>query len=107
MAKEASATITLPDELDIRAATPLAAKLAAARGTDLTLDLSQVERVGAQCLQLLLSAAATWDADGAELALKEPSPAFTDAVAIAGLDLSHFATTPPFTAPLSVQARNS
>lgn len=87
------ATITLPGELDIKAATPLAAELSAARGADLTLNLSQVGRVGAQCLQVLLSAAATWSADGVELALEDPSPAFIDALATAGLDLSRFETT--------------
>lgn len=96
MAKEAAITFTLPDELDIRAAIPLAAQLGTMRGADLTLDLSQVERVGAQCLQVLLSAAATWEADGAELVLHQPSPAFTEAVTIAGLDLSQFATALPF-----------
>ena len=90
MAKAAGATITLPTELDIKAAAPLAAELTAARGGDLTLDVSHVERVGAQCLQLLLSAAATWSADGAELTLADPSPAFVDAAAIAGLALSRF-----------------
>ena len=93
MAKAMGATITLPEELDIKAAAPLAAELSAARGTDLRLNLSQVERVGAQCLQVLLSAAATWSADGVELMLEEPSPAFVDAAATAGLDLSRFATT--------------
>lgn len=98
MAKAAGATITLPTELDIKAAAPLAAELTGLRGADLRLDLSQVERVGAQCLQVLLSAAATWNADGAELAVEEPSPAFVDALAIAGLDISCFAA--PFREPL-------
>src|SRR5690606_23315272 len=98
MAKAGCATITLPDELDIRAAAPLAAQLSAARGNELTLNLSQVERVGAQCMQVLLSAAATWSADGVELALEDPSPAFVDAAAIAGPDLSRF--TAPCHGPL-------
>ena len=93
MAKASGATITIPGELDIKAAAPLAAGLIAARGADLVLNASQVERVGAQCMQVLLSAAATWSADGVELALEEPSQAFIDAAAIAGLDLSRFATT--------------
>lgn len=92
MAKAAGATITLPTELDIKAAAPLAATLVAARGGDVTLDVSHVERVGAQCLQVLLSAAATWSADSAELTLAAPSPAFLDAASIAGLDLSRFGT---------------
>ena len=89
--------MTLPDELDIRAAPPLAAALLAARGADLALDASQVERVGGQCIQVLLSAAATWSADGRALSVEHPSAAFIDAVRIAGLDLSRF-TAPRFPA---------
>ena len=88
-----STGMTLASELDIKAAAPLAAGLIAARGADLVLDASQVERVGAQCLQVLLSAAATWSADGQELAIEQPSAAFADAVRIAGLDLTQFASS--------------
>ena len=97
MAKAATGGMTLPSELDIKAAAPLAAELVTARGADLALNASQVERIGAQCLQVLLSAAATWSADGLELGIEHPSAAFTDAVRIAGLDLSRF-TAPQFVA---------
>jgi chemotaxis protein CheX len=90
MGKSATGNITLPDELDIKAAGPLAAELLAARGKDLALNASQIERVGGQCLQVLLSAAATWACDGAELTIQEPSPAFVDAIQTAGLDLAQF-----------------
>lgn len=90
MGKAAAGSMTLPTELDIKAAAPLAAELIAARGGDLALNASQIERVGAQCLQVLLSAAATWAADGQELTIEEPSPAFADAIQIAGLELSQF-----------------
>lgn len=90
MGKPATESITLSNELDIKAAGPLAAELLAARGKDLAVNASQIERVGGQCLQVLLSAAATWSADGAELTIEEPSPAFVDAVQTAGLDLAQF-----------------
>lgn len=90
MGNAASASMTLASELDIKAAGPLAAELLAARGKDIALNASQIERIGGQCLQVLLSAAATWAADGAELAIEEPSPAFVDAVQTAGLELTHF-----------------
>ncbi|WP_421927106.1 STAS domain-containing protein [Neoaquamicrobium sediminum] len=90
MGKTATESVTLPNELDIKAAGPLAAELLAARGKDLTLNASQIERVGGQCLQVLLSAAATWAADGSELTIEEPSPAFFDAIQTAGLDLTQF-----------------
>jgi chemotaxis protein CheX len=97
--------MTLPSELDIKAAAPLAAELIAARGADIALNASQVERVGAQCLQVLLSAAATWSADGMEFSIDEPSPAFVDAIGIAGLDLSGFSAPGRFAAPFT--SRNS
>jgi chemotaxis protein CheX len=90
MGKPATESITLSNELDIKAAGPLAAELLAARGKDLAVNASQIERVGGQCLQVLLSAAATWSADGAKLTIEEPSPAFVDAVQTAGLDLAQF-----------------
>lgn len=90
MGTAATGSLTLPTELDIKAAAPLAAELLAARGRDITLNASQIERVGAQCLQVLLSAAATWTADGMEMSIQEPSPAFVDAIHTAGLELTHF-----------------
>ncbi|MBI1622233.1 STAS domain-containing protein [Aquamicrobium zhengzhouense] len=86
----ATECVTLPTELDIKAASPLANQLLALRGRDVLLNASQIERVGAQCLQVLLSAASTWRTDGSSLAISEPSPAFTDAIEIAGLELSNF-----------------
>jgi chemotaxis protein CheX len=90
MGKPATESMTLPDELDIKAAGPLAANLLAVRGKDLVLNASRIERVGGQCLQVLLSAAAAWNADGAEMTIEEPSPAFVDAIRIGGLDLMQF-----------------
>jgi chemotaxis protein CheX len=80
-----SGNVTLPAELDIKAAAPLANGLIARRGNSIVIDGSQVERVGAQCLQVLLSAAATWRADGVELDLVEMSSPLSDALATAGL----------------------
>ena len=105
MAKAANGGMTLPSELDIKAAAPLAAEFIAARGADLSLNASQVERIGAQCIQVLLSAAATWNADGMELTLEEPSPAFSDAVRIAGLELCQFTASAEIAAATS--ARNN
>ncbi|SFI54539.1 STAS domain-containing protein [Aerobium aerolatum] len=88
----AAGSMTLPSELDIKAAIPLATELLALRGRDVAIDASQIERVGAQCLQVLLSAAATWHADGADFTLSAPSAPFSDAVRLAGLDLSDFSS---------------
>jgi chemotaxis protein CheX len=62
-----SSLITLPAVLDLRAAEPLKTQLLAVRGQEATLDASAVERLGGLCLQVLLSALATWRADGQAL----------------------------------------
>ena len=60
-------SVVLPSVLDIRAAGPLQAEILGLRGQPLTLDVSAVERLGGLCLQVLLSARATWAADGQPL----------------------------------------
>ena len=59
--------IALSAVLDLRAAAPLKAQLLAVRGQETALDASAVERLGGLCLQVLLSALATWRADGQSL----------------------------------------
>ena len=70
----------LPQILDFAAATPLRQELANLRGEPLELDGSSVERLGGLCLQVLLSAQATWAADGQAFRIVGPSTAFVDAV---------------------------
>lgn len=71
-----AATVRLKPALDLTAAAPLRAEFLAARGRPVRVDATDVERVGALCLQVLLSARATWIADGASFTLGERSPAF-------------------------------
>jgi chemotaxis protein CheX len=81
----APAKLQLPDSLGSAAAEALLASLLAARGQPLSLDASRVRRVGAQCAQVLLSAAATWRADGAALRIEDPSSEFQEALRLLGL----------------------
>ena len=76
--------LTLPEMLDLRAAAPLAAELMARRGTDAELDASRVRKLGGQCLQVLLSAQACWQAEGLRLRVVAPSSDFIDGVALLG-----------------------
>ncbi|MFZ5721172.1 MAG: STAS domain-containing protein [Pseudomonadota bacterium] len=76
--------ITLGESLDMNAAGPLAKSLLERRGQPVTLDASQVRRIGGQCLQVLLSAQSTWAADGADFQITEPSVEFTDGLALMG-----------------------
>jgi chemotaxis protein CheX len=81
--------IDLPAVLDITAAGPLASDILLNRGKDVTVDASRVERMGAQCLQVLLSAVATWSHDGMEFEVTGPSPEFVEALETAGLGMDH------------------
>ena len=83
-ASDSSALVRLSSVLDLNAASPLAAELLALRGRDVAVDASAVERLGAQCLQVLLSARRTWDADGAAFAVVSPSDDFTTTLALLG-----------------------
>jgi chemotaxis protein CheX len=73
-----TAVLALPAVLDIRAAEPLQANLMAVRGQPVTLDASQVERLGGLCLQVLLSARRTWAADGHDLVVASDNAAFSE-----------------------------
>ncbi|WP_395697540.1 STAS domain-containing protein [Methylocella sp.] len=71
--------------LDVMAGAPLAARLRACSGANVTIDGSRVERLGGQCLQILLAAAASFRAHGARLRLVDPSPAMLDDLALFGV----------------------
>jgi chemotaxis protein CheX len=79
-----STPLVLADSLDLTAAAPLAATLLAARGGPATLDASGVQRLGAQCLQVLLAARALWSSDGQPWRVVDASPEFADAAALMG-----------------------
>lgn len=74
----------LAETLDLNAAAPLCSQILASRGQDLALDASAVRRIGALCTQILLSARATWAADGFALRLVEPSQDLRDGLALMG-----------------------
>jgi chemotaxis protein CheX len=80
-------TVILPCVLDLKAAAPLTESLLASRGHDLLLDASQVERLGGQCLQVLVSAMLSWHADGISAEFSKPSDAFIEGLASLGMQL--------------------
>ena len=55
--------IKLPEVLDTNVAEALAESLLQKRGSQLRLDASRVTRVSMPCVQVMLSAARTWQAD--------------------------------------------
>ena len=74
----------LPSVLDMRAAAPLRDALLALRGSPLDLDASGVANLGGLCLQVILSAAKTWDADGCQMRIVDPSEPFQQAIQLLG-----------------------
>ena len=71
--------------LNLAAARPLAQRLIARRGSDIAIDASAVELLGAPCAQVLLSASATWHADGQAFDLRMPSDSFRAGARLLGL----------------------
>jgi len=79
--------LQLPAVLDLTAAAPLAKSLLSRRGAELSVDASRVNRVGAQCLQVLVAAAETWKTDGVGLRLVKPTPEFLEGSRLLGIHL--------------------
>jgi anti-anti-sigma regulatory factor len=78
--------IRLPEFLDLAAAKPLAKTLLERRGTPIVIDGSAVSQLGAQCVQVLLSAKKTWNADGVPLSLVNCAPRMVEDLHHLGID---------------------
>jgi chemotaxis protein CheX len=83
--------VELAPILDLKAAAPLAAEFLALRGKPVDVDASRVERLGGQCLQVLLSAAKTWRIDEVHFALVNPSSEFSEGLDRLGVCAADFA----------------
>lgn len=79
-----SASLKLRPVLDLTGAGPLRAELLDLRGSPVSVDATDVDRLGALCLQVLLSAKATWEHDGLPFTLAGTSSAFDEALATLG-----------------------
>jgi len=77
-------TLELAEALDLPAAGSLLESLLKLAGEDLVIDASKVQRLGASCLQVLLSAARTWKAEGTSLILAHGSERFIDDLRLLG-----------------------
>ncbi len=83
-APEPDVPLQLPAALDLKAAAPLAAALLARRGAAVVVDAGGVQRLGGQCLQVLLAAQASWGIDARELRIEDASPEFCSAIELFG-----------------------
>lgn len=76
--------IELSKNLDLVAAPALLENLMRYKGQDILVDARQVQRMGAQCFQILLSAKKTWETERYDLNLANASADFVEAVALMG-----------------------
>jgi chemotaxis protein CheX len=81
--------IKLPAQLDMTALAPLREELAAAAASagTLTVNGSEVERVGTPAIQLLLAAAKAFAGEGRHFALETPSQTLSSALDDLGLGI--------------------
>ena len=83
---EMQCTVELSPHLGGAAVEALLEQLSSHRGANLVVDASKVKRVGAQCLQVILSASRTWAAEGVGFRIDSPSERFSDVASGLGLD---------------------
>ncbi len=83
---DAPSVLPLPEYLELSAATPLARALLERRGAPIVLDASSVQRLGAQCIQVLLSAKRTWSEDRLPLTIVNCAPRMIEDLQTLGID---------------------
>ncbi len=88
--------LELPPVLDLIAAPGLLEAFVGRRGHELAVNAAAVQRLGAQCLQVLLAARAAWAADGQTLRIENIPDDFSMTLELMGVtsaDLAHNAFT--------------
>jgi chemotaxis protein CheX len=83
--QQATNRLKLPAILDTKAAAPLTQAFLSHRGGDLHVDAADVQRLGAQCLQVLLAARAAWAVDGRNLLVENMSTECRAALGLCGV----------------------
>lgn len=87
--KAARKSLNLAPVLDINEAVALRERLLAMKGSDLSIDASAVERVGALCAQVLMAGAKTWEADQRSYTFAKASEPFLKTMQLIGVDIEH------------------
>ncbi|AVA20299.1 MULTISPECIES: STAS domain-containing protein [Rhizobium] len=82
-------TISLAAVLDLNEASTLRGKLVGLRGSNVVIDASGVERIGALCVQVIMAAAKTWDEDKLSFTFSKVSDAFQKTMQLIGVDIDH------------------
>lgn len=84
-ADAAAKILKLPEVLDLNAASRLHEQVLAHKGENLDVDASDVSRLGAQCTQILLSAAQSWQADKQSFKVVQASGAYIKTLQLLGI----------------------
>jgi chemotaxis protein CheX len=82
---------SLPAVMDSTFARKLHADILTMRGAPVNVDAGSVERVSTLCLQVLLSAARTWQAEGLGFSVDQPSDSMKGAFKLLGMENEYFA----------------
>lgn len=82
-------TVSLAAVLDLNEASALRGKLMGLRGSNVAIDASGVERIGALCIQVIMAAAKTWDEDKLSFTFSKVSDAFQKTLQMIGIDTDH------------------
>jgi chemotaxis protein CheX len=85
----AAKSLSLEKVLDLNEATALHGKFMALRGSDVTVDASSVERAGAHCVQVLMSAAKTWEEEKHAFTFSRMSDALAKTMQLIGVNYDH------------------
>jgi len=85
----AAKKLSLEKVLDLNEATALHGKLMALRGSDVAVDAASVERVGALCVQVLMSAAKTWEEEKLSFTFSKMSDALAKTMQLIGVNYDH------------------
>ncbi|MCY1664744.1 STAS domain-containing protein [Rhizobium sp. SL86] len=82
-------SLKLVSVLDLNEASVLHGQLTNMRGKDLSIDASGVERVGVQCVQVLMAAANAWEEDKKKFVFDKVSDAFGKSMQLIGINIDH------------------
>jgi chemotaxis protein CheX len=91
MKSKAGATkkLSLEKVLDLNEAGSLHGKLMSLRGNDISIDASAVERAGALCIQVLASAARTWEEEKLKFTYSKISDPLGRTMQLIGVNYDH------------------
>lgn len=88
-AKKSATSMKLATVLDLNEASALQRALIGARGKNIVIDASGVERAGVQCIQVLVAATRAWEADARSFTFSAISDALARTLDLVGVKFDH------------------